>query len=212
MATKDALLRNFNDAKLSTTTASSPAYNLAPTSNPDPTYQGASTFSKTMKYKMKLALALDNLNLDLTDLQKDLEMVTRWSEAKDHQVISGMASRKDWQTTLRGLGKELNEQRSIMDTFHYTEHQDSYDYVSNKFSNMQAALYWTIKDIEHEDRSRELYSERPVKAAPTKIPIFSGMPMEDLLDFQGNDEPVEEMHEGLNKFPPDNFANEPTAV
>ena len=27
-----------------------------------------------------------------------------------------------------------------------------------------------------------------------------------------NIEPVEEMHEGLNKFPPDNCANEPTAV
>ena len=184
MATKDALLRDFNDAKLPTATASSPAYNLASTSNPDPMYQRALTDSKTMEDKMKLALALDNLNLDLTDLQEDLERVTKWSEAKDHQVISGMASRKDWQTTLRGLDKELNEQRSIMDTFHYTEHRDSYDYVSNKFSNMQAALCWAIKDIEHEDRSRELYSERPVKAAPTKIPIFSGMPMEDLLDFQ----------------------------
>ena len=32
------------------------------------------------------------------------------------------------------------------------------------------------------------------------------------LPPEGNDEPVEEMHEGLNKFPPDNFANEPTAV
>ena len=38
--------------------------------------------------------------------------------------------------------------------------------------------------MEYEDRARELYSKRSVKAAPTKFPIFSGLPMEDLLDFQ----------------------------
>ena len=180
MATWDALFRDLMDAKLPTTTAT----NLAPACGPDPQYQEALIVSKTMEDKMRLAIALENLNMDLLFLQEDFEWVTKWSEAEDHQVISGMASRKEWQTTLRDLGKKLNEQKTIIDTFHYTEQQESYDCVSKKFSNMHTAMCQVIKKIEQEDQIRELFSERSVKAAPTKIPIFSGKPPEDLLDFQ----------------------------
>ena len=56
--------------------------------------------------------------------------------------------------------------------------------MADKFSNMQLAMNQAIGDIEYEDKVRELYCERSVKAAPTKIPIFRGLPTEDLLDFQ----------------------------
>ena len=142
-------------------------------------------YSKSIENKMRLKVALDNLDLDLADLQEDVKRVPNWMAAQDHQIIAGMASRKTWKTNLRDLGKKLNEQRCVLTTFnHCNDYRVDYDKLAAKFSNASTILAQAIEDIEHEDAVRELYCERTVKAAPTKIPTFSGLPTEDLLDFQ----------------------------
>ena len=95
-----------------------------------------------------------------------------------------MASRRTWRKTLRDIGKKLNEQKYIMATFQYADCQSDYDFTVNQFAELQASLGQATEDVEHEDETRELYSERTAKSAPTKIPVFSGLPTEDLLDFQ----------------------------
>ena len=140
--------------------------------------------SKSALNKMKFKVALENLTLDLTDVQEDINKVPNWTAAQDHLITTGMTSRKTWKSTLRDIGKKLNEQRNILNTFHYVEYREDYDRLANKFSNVQTIMSQAIEDIEHEDMIRELHCERTVKAAPTKIPVFSGLPTEDLLDFQ----------------------------
>ena len=101
-----------------------------------------------------------------------------WRVAQDHQIIAGMTSRKTWKTSLRDIGKKLNEQRCVITAFSYcNDHRDLYDTLARKFSNILAIMGQAVEDIEHEDKIRELHCERTVKAAPTKIPIFSGLPL-----------------------------------
>ena len=42
----------------------------------------------------------------------------------------------------------------------------------------------TIANIEKLDESQGLFSDRPAKACPTKLPTFSGQDHEDLLTFK----------------------------
>ena len=68
-------------------------------------------------------------------------------------------------------------------------------------------------ELEHEEGCYERFGLEEV----TEDEVGTGTCAEEEaqqveLPSKENNEPVEEMHEGLNKFPPDNCANEPTAV
>ena len=137
-----AMIRNCNREVAGGTpiVAAPTAPAMPPASHPEPRHQKVMMENRTKEEKRKLKVALDNLNLDLTALKEDFMKVTNWTEAEDHQVISGMAAKEGWYKSLRELGKKLNEQRSILETFLYAQHQDSYDFVAEKFSNMQLTM------------------------------------------------------------------------
>ena len=106
------------------------------------------------------------------------------SALEDFMIVKAMKLRSDWETQATTITKKLIEVQSSIRQWDLTELEDEANTLKSKISYNRQQLGTTISQVEKMDASRGLFSDRPAKACPTKLPTFGGEEHEDLLTFK----------------------------
>ena len=134
--------------------------------------------------KHQTTLKMELLEVDLDTLTKTVNRYVPTDALLDHKVIEAMKLRNDLRTQSTALIKKLLEIDSSIKSWDLTELQDDAKSLRSMVMFNDQQLLITLTHIERMDTERGIFSDRPAKACPTKLPTFSGDSYEDLLTFR----------------------------
>ena len=119
-------------------------------------------------------MKMDHLDVDVTNLSTNIMKYMPPSTLEDFLIVKAMKLRSEWETQATGITKKLIEVQSAISQWGLTELEDEANTLKSKISYNGQQLSTTISQVEQLDASRGLFSDRPTKACPTKLPTFGG--------------------------------------
>ena len=125
----------------------------------------------------------DQLRIDLERLDLSFK-AHKWGEAEDHVVSWGMESRFSWRNQHAAISKEIIEIQGLAGIHDLTDLQDQIEDTESEIIALSIRMSVTILEIEAADTKQGIYTDRPTKACPVKLPTYSGLIGEDFITFK----------------------------
>ena len=82
------------------------------------------------------------------------------------------------------ISKDLNHLKFLINTHNIACTNVNIDTLEARVNNLREQITETIASIEEADREQGLFSDRPTKPCPMKIPSYSGTPSKDFVIFK----------------------------
>ena len=127
---------------------------------------------------------MDLLEIDLEVMIQAVQKFASSSTLEDHLVTKAMQSRNEWRTQATALSKKILEVNSAINQWALTELEAEALAIQSRVKFNQTQLTRIIEQVEKFDANMGLYSDRPAKSCPTKLPTFEGQDHEDLITFK----------------------------
>jgi hypothetical protein len=134
--------------------------------------------------KHQTMLKMELLEVDLDTLTKTVNRYIPPTTLMDYKIVEAMQLRNTMRTQATALTKKLLEIDSAIAQWDLVSLVDEAETLRSKVTYNDQQMTTTITHIGRIDASRGLFSDRPDKSCPTKLPTFSGESHEDLLTFK----------------------------
>ena len=125
----------------------------------------------------------DQLRIDLERLDLSFK-AHKWGEAEDHVISLGMESRLSWRNQHAAISKEIIEIKGLAGIHDLADLQDQIEDTESEIIALSIRMSVTILEIEAADTKQGIYTDRPTKACPVKLPTYSGLIGEDFITFK----------------------------
>ena len=138
--------------------------------------------------KKKVKAKLDAIMEDLVKLSKKASKVEDWSAATDLVVERAMKENENLKKEYDRINAVKREVTELMAEFDLDEIRDglSIQECDLKLDEVEKEVEATVKAVEEQNDTRELYSLDDVKVDKVKLPTFSGKESEDYEKFKSD--------------------------
>ena len=138
--------------------------------------------------KKKVKAKLDAIMEDLVKLSKKASKVEDWSAATDLVVERAMKENENLKKEYDRINAVKREVTELMAEFDLDEIRDglSIQECDLKLDEVEKEVEATVKTVEEQNDTRELYSLDDVKVDKVKLPTFSGKESEDYEKFKSD--------------------------
>ena len=127
---------------------------------------------------------MDLLLIDLNATTEEVAVFSSSDILEDHMIVKAMKLRSDWKTQATNLSKKAVEINSAITQWTLQELEKDATSITSRTKYHADQLVAVIDHIEKSDAKRALYTDRPAKTCPTKLPTFGGQDQEDLITFK----------------------------
>ena len=99
-------------------------------------------------------------------------------------IVKAMKLRSDWKTQATALSKKAIEISSAITQWTLQDLEKEATSLTSRTSCHADQLAAIINHIKKSDTKRALFTDRPAKSCPSKLPTFGGQDHEDLITFK----------------------------
>ena len=142
----------------------------------------SSNTERARKAEVEVEINIEKICHGVKGLNSEIRKCRNWSEAESHDIEIAMGKTADWKKQFKYLKERVWEVKRDVKCFDMDENVLAGQVAA--VNTLEVEMNNSIAAIEHEDRSRGLYSLNKSTTANIKYPKFTGGLEEDFLKFK----------------------------